>query len=116
MEFEHDPKSVATDTDDVSSHKPIPFISSALQQSTVSVSDSLLLYDRVWDVVSRCVHSDATALLHVQVGCTWDEDDTRRMQVTRRKIKEDELDQLNLDDYLASGSESEADGTCAYTA
>ena len=44
----------------------------------------------------------------LQVGCTWDEDDTRRMQVTRRKIKEDELDQLNLDDYLASGSDSDA--------
>ena len=37
--------------------------------------------------------------------CTWDEDDVKRAQVTRKKITEDEIEKLNLENYLASDSD-----------
>ena len=39
--------------------------------------------------------------------CTWDEDDVKRSQITRKKISEGELEKLDLENYLASDSDNE---------
>merc|ERR1719348_2385284 len=49
------------------------------------------------------------ALHQSKVECTWDETDRERVRVTRRKFGKDELEALDLKDYLASSS-SEDEG------
>jgi len=44
------------------------------------------------------------ALHQSKVECTWDETDRERARVTRRKFGKDELEALDLKDYLASSS------------
>ncbi|CAF0742358.1 unnamed protein product [Rotaria sordida] len=48
-----------------------------------------------------------TALTQTKVRCTWDETPIERRQLTKKKYTLEELDQVNLDAYLASESDEE---------
>lgn len=49
------------------------------------------------------------ALHQSKVECTWDETDRERVRVTRRKFDKEELESLDLKDYLASSSSEDED-------
>lgn len=46
------------------------------------------------------------ALMRSNVELTWDETDKSRTSILNRKIKKDELETLNIKDYLASSESS----------
>ncbi|CAD5115986.1 DgyrCDS4917 [Dimorphilus gyrociliatus] len=49
-----------------------------------------------------------TALMRSNVELTWDETDRSRSAILNKKFKKDEIDNLNIKDYLASSSEDSA--------
>jgi len=55
-----------------------------------------------------------TALNQSKVQLTWDETDKDRIAMTMRKFKEEELDEMNVKDYLASSSGSDGEGVDPY--
>merc|ERR1719427_973886 len=50
-----------------------------------------------------------TALQQSTVRLTWDETDPKRVQTMMRKFDKGEIDQMDFNDYLASGSSDEDD-------
>lgn len=49
------------------------------------------------------------ALRHSKVKLTWDEDDSKRMALTRKKLNQDEIDEQDFKNLVASGSSDEED-------
>ena len=46
-----------------------------------------------------------------QVECTWDETDPDRVQILRRNFTDKDLEQMDLDNYLASSSSEDEGGS-----
>ena len=53
------------------------------------------------------VHSSSVMSSYCQVRLTWDETPVDRVAVTMKKYKSDEVEEMDLKDYLASSSGEE---------
>jgi hypothetical protein len=49
------------------------------------------------------------ALQHTNVDCSWDATDVTRLEVTRRKVTKDDLQEYDFKAYIATSSESESE-------
>jgi len=83
------------------------------------IPDDMTFDDEPKDVCTALPSADSVyepeafvtkALHQSKVECTWDETDRERTRVTRRKFDKEELEALDLKDYLASSSSEDEDG------
>ena len=52
---------------------------------------------------------ETKALQHSKVSLTWDEDPQERILITKKKFTKDDLDNIDLNAYVASSGESDSD-------
>ena len=111
MEFDEEPKWQVTDMPDTVSYRPTLFNCKALNQSQVKInfyfSSLKLMY---LEPLNSAVHTELCGFLF-QVELTWDETDKKRTEVLMRKFNKDDLEKMDMKDYLASSS-SEDEGNC----
>ena len=80
---------------------------------SVTFDASIPPHDQCTELPDKSVYKPIlfrnTALTQTKVRCTWDETPIERRRLTRKKYTMEELEKVDLDAYLASGSEEELD-------
>ena len=59
------------------------------------------------DELGGIMEFSTLALQHSKVKLTWDQDDTSRVKITKKKLSKDEIKDMDFKAYIASSSEEE---------
>jgi hypothetical protein len=80
---------------------------------SITFDSSLLAHDQCTQLPDKAIYKPIlfrnTALTQTKVRCTWDETPVERRRLTRKKYTMEELENIDLKEYLASESEDELD-------
>ncbi|CAF1563070.1 unnamed protein product [Adineta ricciae] len=80
---------------------------------SVTFDSSIPPYDQCTQLPDKALYKPQlfrnTALTQTKVRCTWDETPIERRRLTKKKYTLEELEKIDLDAYLASGTDEEPD-------